>query len=121
MISAIIGSTFCAENLRNSIFAAIKTTNTTSVDSPKGRKIIRIPSNIRLAIAPIRDAFLQPNFTATEPTTALYIATIAMYLGAPFLGDLASIIALKRYHITNEEYKKMYGEKAILDKKVVEA
>ncbi len=59
--------------------------------------------------------------SGAEPTTALYIATIAMYLGAPFLGDLASIIALKRYHITNEEYKKMYGEKAILDKKVVEA
>lgn len=52
-----------------------------------------------------------------EPTTALYIATIAMYLGAPLLGDLASIIALKRYHITDEEYTQMYGEKAILEKK----
>ena len=49
--------------------------------------------------------------------TALYIATIAMYLGAPLLGDLASIIALKRYHITDEEYTQMYGEKAILEKK----
>ena len=46
-----------------------------------------------------------------------YIATIAMYLGAPLLGDLASIIALKRYHITDEEYTQMYGEKAILEKK----
>lgn len=52
-----------------------------------------------------------------EPTMALYIATIAMYLGAPLLGDLASIIALKRYHITDEEYTQMYGEKAILEKK----
>ena len=54
---------------------------------------------------------------AAEPTMALYIATIAMYLGAPLLGDLASIIALKRYHITDEEYTQMYGEKAILEKK----
>lgn len=52
-----------------------------------------------------------------EPTTTLYIATIAMYLGAPLLGDLASVIALKRYHITAEEYKEMYGDKAILSKK----
>lgn len=52
-----------------------------------------------------------------EPTTTLYIATIAMYLGAPLLGDLASVIALKRYHITVEEYKEMYGDKAILSKK----
>lgn len=52
-----------------------------------------------------------------EPTMALYIATIGMYLGAPLLGDLASVIALKRYHITAEEYKQMYGDKAILSKK----
>jgi len=27
------------------------------------------------------------------------------------------VIALKRYHITAEEYKEMYGDKAILSKK----
>lgn len=52
-----------------------------------------------------------------EPTAALYIATIAMYLGAPLLGDLASVYALKKYHITDEEYHQMYGDKAIVNKK----
>lgn len=52
-----------------------------------------------------------------EPTTALYVATIAMYLGAPLLGDLASVYALKKYHITDDEYRQMYGDKAIVGKK----
>lgn len=52
-----------------------------------------------------------------EPTTTLYIATIAMYLGAPLLGDLASVYALKKYHITDEEYHQMYGDKAIVGRK----
>lgn len=56
--------------------------------------------------------------SGTALTMTLYAATVAMYLGAPFLGDLASVIALKRYHITNEEYRQMYGDKAILDKKI---
>ena len=51
--------------------------------------------------------------SGAEPTSTLYFATIAMYLGAPFLGDVASVIALKRYHITDEEYRQMYGDKAI--------
>lgn len=47
-----------------------------------------------------------------EPTTALYIAVLAMYLGAPLIGDLCSIIGLKRYRITPEEYAQMYEQKA---------
>ena len=49
--------------------------------------------------------------SGAEPTTALYIAVLAMYLGAPMLGDLCSIIGLKRYHITSEEYAQMYAKK----------
>lgn len=48
-----------------------------------------------------------------EPTTALYIAVLTMYLGAPLVGDLCSIIGLKRYHITEEEYAQMYEQKAV--------
>lgn len=46
------------------------------------------------------------------PTTTLYVAVLLMYLGAPLLGDLCSIIGLKRYHITPEEYAAMYPQKS---------
>ena len=31
--------------------------------------MIKIASNVRFATAPIREAFLHPNFTATDPAT----------------------------------------------------
>lgn len=49
--------------------------------------------------------------SGVEPTTALYIAVLAMYLGAPLIGDLCSIVGLKRYRITDEEYAQMYAKK----------
>ena len=78
MISAIIGSPFCAENLLNSILADIKIINTKIVAFPKGRKIIKIASNVKFAIAPIKEALLHPNFTATEPATKAPISDIGV-------------------------------------------
>lgn len=43
-----------------------------------------------------------------EPTTLLYWVTLGMYLGAPLLGDLVSIIALRNYNITKDEFEEMY-------------
>lgn len=45
-----------------------------------------------------------------EPTTTLYWVTIGMYLGAPLLGDFASILALKGYKITKEDISGMYNK-----------
>lgn len=50
--------------------------------------------------------------TGAEPTPALYVTTLCLYLGAPLLGDLASILALKRYRITDEEYAQMFSKNA---------
>jgi len=51
--------------------------------------------------------------SGAEPTTALYWVTIATYLGTPLLGDLASIIALKNYKITKDDFEGMYDNQEI--------
>ncbi|MGL5694365.1 MAG: MFS transporter [Peptostreptococcaceae bacterium] len=48
-----------------------------------------------------------------EPTALLYWVTLGMYLGAPMLGDLASIIALKNYKISKEDYEAMYNKEEV--------
>ncbi|MGE8080178.1 MFS transporter [Peribacillus loiseleuriae] len=45
-----------------------------------------------------------------EPTTALFLTSLFIYLGFPILGDLISVIAMKFYKIDKEIYKEMYGE-----------
>ncbi len=56
--------------------------------------------------------------SGAQPTTALYVMTIAIFLGAPLLGDLASILSLRRYGITQEDYEKMYHLKSARQEKV---
>lgn len=51
--------------------------------------------------------------SGAEPTTTLYWVTIAMYLGAPLLGDFASIIALKNYKISKDEFDGMYNKEKL--------
>lgn len=53
-----------------------------------------------------------------EPTHALYVMTIAIFLGAPLLGDLASILSMRRYGITKEDYRRMYELKSERESKV---
>lgn len=48
--------------------------------------------------------------SGAEPTTTLYWVTIGLYLGAPLLGDLVSIFALKNYNITKDEFDGMYDK-----------
>lgn len=49
--------------------------------------------------------------SGAEPTTALFWTTLLLYLAAPLLGDLVSIIAMKFYKIDLNTYKEMYGSK----------
>lgn len=46
-----------------------------------------------------------------EPTPALYAMTIAIFLGGPLLGDLASMLSMRLFNITKEEYAQMYALK----------
>ena len=53
--------------------------------------------------------------SGAEPTTLLYWVTIGMYLGAPLLGDLASIIALRNYNISKDDFDGMYKTENLED------
>jgi Na+/melibiose symporter-like transporter len=49
--------------------------------------------------------------SGVEPTSALYWATLLLYLGAPMLGDLTSALVMRNYAIDNKMYKEMYEQK----------
>ena len=57
--------------------------------------------------------------SGAAPTTTLYWVTIGMYLGAPLLGDLASIIALRHYNISKDEFDGMYNTENVEDGQTV--
>lgn len=59
--------------------------------------------------------------SGAAPTTTLYWVTIGMYLGAPLLGDLASIISLRHYNISKDEFDGMYKTENVEDVKKVNA
>ncbi len=46
-----------------------------------------------------------------EPNAVLFWTTLILYLAAPLLGDLVSVIAMKFYKIDQNVYKEMYDSK----------
>jgi Na+/melibiose symporter-like transporter len=55
-----------------------------------------------------------------KPTETLFVTTLLLYLGAPMIGDLISVFAMRFYNIDKSLYKEMYAKEQVTDTTTVQ-